>query len=108
MLTFLALLIVPPMLIAFCLLRCGGKSVLRCAFLAAVLNTALWIVLQVACNWGIQMTGESSPTPAERFMEHVIFYSMFVIVVTAISLIPATLFGILYSRWRRFTHDSAA
>ena len=100
MLPFLAELIVPPMLIAFCLLRCGAKSPAKCALLAAVLNAVLWSVLSVACNWGITMTGESPTTPLDHFIGGVIMNSVLVIMVTAASLIPATLFIILFSRWR--------
>jgi hypothetical protein len=108
-LQFLAFFFVLPMLIEFCLLRCGGKSVPLCGLAAAGLNTLVWIVLYIACGWGIEFIDtESSRTHAEQLFGWTVFYMGFITVVGFASLVPAILFGFIYSRWRGSQDETAA
>ncbi len=97
------------MVIVFCILRCGFRNVPLSILISAFLNSLLFIGLDIACNWGIEFfDAESSQTPNQHLAGRMIFYSVVILVVTAISLIPATLCGIVYSRVKRARHEPAA
>ena len=105
----LTLLLLPPMLIEFCILRCGFKSVPLSILISAFLNSALCLGLYIACNWGIEFVdAESQQTPSEHIAGRMIFYTIFVVLVTAVSLIPAALCGIVCSKFRRARHEPAS
>jgi hypothetical protein len=106
MFLFIAWFSVPPMLIEFCILRCGAKNVLLSILISAFLNSLLWLGLYVACNWGIRVIPESSQTPHELIDGKMIFYSVLLVLATGASLVPAGLCGFVYSKWKRARRES--
>ena len=107
MFQFLALLLLPPMLIEFCILRRGFKSVPYSILISAFLNALLWVGLWIACNWGIETIAESGQTN-DHFFARMIFCIVLFFLATTVSIIPAALFGIIYSKLRRARHEPAA
>jgi hypothetical protein len=93
MAAFLTMLMVPPALITYGLLRCTTIRMAKCAVIAALSNAALWVFLYTVANQGIHMTGES-----ERFVDHLVFYSLFAALIVAGSLIPVGLVCLGHSR----------
>jgi hypothetical protein len=110
MLDLIALLLLPPMLIEFGILRCGvvsnvPLSILTSAFLTSLLGLGFYI----ACHWGIETMNDGPPqTPGDRLIDIIIFPIAFIVLITGFSLIPAGLFGIVYSWWKRARHKPAA
>jgi hypothetical protein len=101
-------LVVPVVLIEFCLLRCGVRNVPLSILISAFLNSLLWLGLYIACNWDIEVIPESPQTPGAHLAGRMIFYAVLVVLVTAVSLVPAGLCALACSRWKRAKPESAA
>lgn len=96
------------MLIEYCLLRCFCKNVLICVVLAAILNAQIWVLFYIGCNWGLsEVYREADNIPNPHLTDYIYSYLIGTLIATIISLIPATLFGIVYSlRRSKYTQPS--
>lgn len=103
MLPLLTILILTPALMEYCLLRCGGKRVTRCAIIAALVTGLVFTFLVLGPTWGVPMIdSETARTSGDRAIGSVIITVASTFIFSCLALIPAGVFGFVFHKFNGF------